>query len=261
MAIKIFFSTGANVGGVTRSEQIPYDGPVPEWPDGWHVTVLEETGSTNTDLAAAATAGAPDHSVLVAMNQTAGRGRLDRRWEAPAGANLLVSVLFREVPDPAVELTHRIGLAATATARRLAGVDARLKWPNDVVVDDRKLGGILAQQTASGAVVVGLGLNLGWAPPEAALLGADLDPLTVLRALLAELDALPADSLELAERYRSELSTLGRRVRVDLADGHLVGTAVGVADDGRLIVVDECAVSHRIDVGDVVHLRSEVPPT
>ncbi len=244
-----------------RSEQIWDDEACRDWPSGWHVTVVGETASTNSDLVGAAESGAPDRSVLVAAHQTAGRGRLDRRWDAPAGSNLLVSILFREVPEPAVELTHRVGLAAVAVARRLTQLDAQLKWPNDVVVDDRKLGGVLAERTPGGSVVVGLGLNVGWSPDEAVRLGDDIHPLDVLVELLVELDQLPAPSADLAERYRDALCTLGRRVRIELAGGTLEGTAVGVADDGRLIVIDECAVTHRIDVGDVVHLRPGVPPS
>ncbi len=135
-----------------------------EWPDGWHVTHVPVTGSTNDDLLAAAATGAPDRSVLVADHQTAGRGRLDRRWEAPPGANLLVSILFRTVPSPPSTLTQRVGLAAIDARRAAAGVDAVLKWPNDLLVGERKLAGILAQRAADGSIVVGLGLNVGWAP-------------------------------------------------------------------------------------------------
>ena len=134
------------------------------WPAGWHVTHVPATGSTNDDLLAAAATGAPDRSVLVADHQTAGRGRLGRRWEAPPGVNLLVSILFRTVPSPASALTQRMGLAAIDACRATAGVDAVLKWPNDLLVDERKLAGILAQRAADGSIVVGLGLNVGWAP-------------------------------------------------------------------------------------------------
>ena len=106
---------------------------------------------------AAAASGAPDRSVLVADHQTAGRGRLDRRWDAPPGANLLVSILFRTVPSPASALTQRVGLAAIDACRAAAGVEAVLKWPNDLLLDDRKLAGILAQRAADGSIVVGLG--------------------------------------------------------------------------------------------------------
>jgi BirA family biotin operon repressor/biotin-[acetyl-CoA-carboxylase] ligase len=127
-----------------------------------------------------------------------------------------------------------------------------LKWPNDVLVGDRKLAGILAQRSAAGAVVIGLGLNVRWAPDGAARLGADLAPLDVLRALLDAYDRLPDD---IADRYRRTLATIGRAVRIELTDGTLAGTALDVETDGRLVVLDHCGVTHRIDVGDVIHLR------
>jgi BirA family biotin operon repressor/biotin-[acetyl-CoA-carboxylase] ligase len=221
---------------------------------GWHVTVVDETGSTNADLLAAAAAGAPNRTVLAARHQTAGRGRLDRRWEAPAGANLLVSMLFTEVPAHPQELTQRVALAATEAIRRLTGLQPTLKWPNDLLLDGRKLSGVLAQMggTATGhAVVVGIGINVRWAPPEAALLG-DHEPLDLLALMLRCYDELPVD---LHERYRSELATIGQQVRVELPNGEVIGRAIDVEPDGRLVVLDECAVSHRFDTGDIVHLR------
>lgn len=224
----------------------PVDGP-----PGWSVWFVEETGSTNTDLAAAAAQGAPDRTVLVTGHQTAGRGRLDRRWDAPPGANLLVSLLFRTIPEPAVELTHRVALAAVGAARAVAGVEALLKWPNDVLLDGRKLAGILAQR-ADDAVVVGMGLNVGWAPDGAAMLGAACAPMDVLADLLRQYDALPTD---VSARYRAALATIGAAVRVELPGAVLEGRAVDVDSDGRLVVLDACAVTHRVDAGDVVHVR------
>ncbi|HUC34004.1 MAG TPA: biotin--[acetyl-CoA-carboxylase] ligase [Ilumatobacteraceae bacterium] len=228
----------------------------PDWPAGWHVHVVDETGSTNADLLEAARAGAPDRTVLTARHQTAGRGRLDRRWEAPPGANLLVSLLFRTVPALPHELTRRVGLAAVVAAERVAGAHAGLKWPNDVMVGDAKLAGILAEADLSNrepVVVVGMGMNVGWAPEGAARLGASVDPLAVLHALLTALDELPADTEPL---YRSRLATLGRTVRVELPGGETCeGRAIDVERDGRLVVLDECGISHRFDVGDVVHVR------
>lgn len=222
------------------------------WPDGWSVEHVAETGSTNADLITAAQRGAPDRTVRYADHQTAGRGRLDRVWSAPPGSNLLVSILFRDVPADPGELTRRVGLAAVDAARRVAGVTAVLKWPNDVLVGDAKLGGILAQRSGDGSVVIGMGLNIGWAPDGAARLGGGIAPADVLRAVLDAYDALPG---RIDERYREALGTLGRRVRIELPAGELVGTAVDVEPDGRLVVLDDCAISHRVSVGDVVHLR------
>lgn len=233
-----------------------------EWPAGWHVEVVAETGSTNDDLLAAARRGAPDRSVLVTAHQTAGRGRLDRKWEAPPGANLLVSLLFRQLPEQVHELTQRVALAAVAAARTIAHVDAALKWPNDLLIDDAKLSGMLSQAaTVSDErtgrshidhVVVGIGINVGWAPEGGARLGDGIHPLDLLVAMLTAYDQLPADVHPL---YRANLATLGRSVRVTLPGGELVGRAIDVERDGRLTVLDECAISHHLDTGDIVHLR------
>ena len=211
-----------------------------------------ETGSTNADLLAAARHGAPDRTVIVADHQTAGRGRLDRRWDAPPGVNLLASILFRQVPAHPTELTRRVGLAALEACHAVAAVDALLKWPNDVLLGERKLAGILAQRAHDGSVVVGIGLNVGWAPDGAASLGAAAAPGDVLEALLRAYEGLPSD---VTARYRASLATLGRRITVHLPGRDVEGIAVDVEADGRLVVLDDCAVTHRFDAGDVVHLR------
>lgn len=214
----------------------------------WHVA---ETGSTNADLLSVADR-LPDRTVLFADHQTAGRGRLDRRWEAPAGANLLVSFLFREVPDDPGELTRRIGLSVVLAAEGLGVTSVGLKWPNDALLDGAKFAGILAQRAPSGAVVVGVGVNVGWCPAGAARLGGVHRPEEILRAMLVAYDRLPPDVMT---EYRTRLLTLGQRVRVERPTDDVVGTAVDVDDQGRLVVLDECAITHRLDVGDVVHVR------
>jgi BirA family biotin operon repressor/biotin-[acetyl-CoA-carboxylase] ligase len=224
----------------------------------WHMIVVDETGSTNADLLDAAAAGAIDRTVLRARHQTSGKGRLGRQWSAPPDTNLLVSLLFRVVPSNPHELTQRVALAAVAACREIAAVTATLKWPNDLLVEGRKLAGILAQAGATSGgntpdyVVVGLGLNVGWAPDGAARLGEQFDPTDVLDALLTAYDRLPADITEL---YRAALATIGKSVRVELATSTVVGHALDVLPDGRLVVLDECGITHRFDTGDVVHVR------
>ena len=238
------------------------------WPEGWVVRHVTETGSTNEDLVAAVGAGAVgDRTVLVADHQTAGRGRLDRRWDAPPGANLLVSIAISPVPEVAAEATHRTGLAAVAACRRFvqAGVvgEVGLKWPNDVLIGGRKLAGILAQRVPGrDAVVVGIGVNVTWAPGGATSLAdhapGPVSPARVLDALLDELDALPA---EVATVYRESLVTVGQQVRVELPGQAptLHGRAVDVDAEGRLLVVDDAGELHVLDVGDVVHVRAGTP--
>lgn len=179
--------------------------------------------------------------------------------------NLLVSILFRELPAHLHQLTQRVALAAREACVELTGVRADLKWPNDLVVDDRKLAGILAQAgTVEGElafVVVGLGLNVGWAPEGAVCLaelaGARAPAVTpghVLHRVLEALDALPDD---VSGAYRAALGTLGRQVQVTLPGEPepLEGRAVSVEDDGRLVVLDACGITHRIGTAEVVHLR------
>src|SRR4029450_7713076 len=104
------------------------------WPPGWNVTWVAETGSTNADLFAAAMSDAPDRTVLAADHQTAGRGRLDRRWDAPPGSNLLVSLLLRHDTGQPNGVSQRVALAARAACQATTSVEAWLKWPNDVLL-------------------------------------------------------------------------------------------------------------------------------
>lgn len=233
-----------------------------EWAPGWHVRHVPETGSTNADLLDSGRRGAPDRSVLAADHQTAGRGRLGRTWEAPVGANLLVSLLFRRDLDHPHRHTQRVALAAARAAERLTGVAPELKWPNDLLVGDAKLAGVLAQAGSAAPagpvefVVVGIGVNVGWAPPGAARLEATTPP-EVLAAMLEELDRLEAGGPAAAfAAYRSRLATLGRDVRVELPAETFTGVARDVEPDGALLVVDDAdGVTRRIAAGDVVHLR------
>lgn len=238
---------------------------------GWTVTTVSETGSTNADMLAAIERGeSVGSTVLRAEHQTAGRGRLDRRWEAPAGSNLLASLCFVDVPTEPVELTQAVGLAAVHAVESFSmhdGAEAAdrsavgLKWPNDVLVGDRKLAGVLAQRSALGPVVVGIGLNIGWAPDGAACvardLGVDVDVSTLLDRLLVELDRhLALSSQDRRARYVDRLHTLGRTVHIERpGDVDLVGVAVGLDDRGRLLVEANGSIQ-AVDVGDIVHLRT-----
>ena len=201
-----------------------------------------EVDSTNRVAADLARGGAADGLVVVADHQTAGRGRRGRRWESGPGTSLLVSVVLRPVP---ALVTLAAGVAAAEACAAVAGAGVRLKWPNDVMADEGKLGGILSELVGD-AAIVGLGMNLGWAPPGAACLGPEVDPEALLTAWLAALDE-PVDVLA---RYRRRCSTLGRRVRVELPGETLEGVADDVDDQGRL-VVDGRAIA----AGEVFHVR------
>lgn len=211
-----------------------------------------ELDSTNRLAVDLARAGASDGVVVGADHQTAGRGRRGRTWESRPGASLLVSVVLR--PAPAL-VTLAAGVAAAEACAAVAGAAVELKWPNDLLLGGAKLGGILSELVGD-AAVVGLGLNLAWAPAGAASLGPSgplsggpgqgVDRGRLLDAYLAGLDA-PDDVLA---RYRVRCATLGRRVRVELPGGSVEGVATDVDDAGRLLVD-----GRPIAAGDVVHLR------
>lgn len=232
----------------------------------WRVSTVAETGSTNADLLAAGESGAPDGTVLRAEHQTAGRGRLDRRWEAPPGANLLVSILLAPAGDRPHDAVRAVALAARRACRATSGVDVSLKWPNDLCVGAEKIAGILAQggTRADGSgefVVVGIGVNVEWAPPGAVSLASagwttPVTPGDLCSALLAELDSLLVlDHDALHSEYVAHLATVGQRVRVETPVETVVGTAVAVDTDGRIVVHGDDGATRSFDTADVVHLR------
>jgi len=241
------------------------------------IEVTAVTGSTNADLLEQAAGGAPEGTVLVAEAQTAGRGRMGRAWLSPPGAALLFSVLLRPVAVPPARrgwIPLLTGVAIASAVAAVAGLDARLKWPNDVLVGDRKLAGILAEQAAD-AIVVGVGVNVSTRRDELpvetatslALEGAArTGRQELLGAALGELErwylawaggASPGDpdACGLRAEYRRRSVTLGRPVRVEFPGGDAArGTALDIDAEGRLLLRTadgQLAVS----AGDVVHLR------
>lgn len=240
--------------------------------------VLAETGSTNADAAQWARDGAPHGSVVTADHQLAGRGRLDRTFTLPERSGIAVSVVWR----PQAPLRHWVwlplaaGLALEATLVDL-GVRGRVKWPNDVLVDGRKISGILLERvetpgTASAAAaVVGLGLNVDLAEDELPvphatslrIAGArELDRGRVLALLLGHLDEVYrrwelADPVELRAAYVARCDTVGRVVDVAMPDGSVLhGTADDVDADGRLVVVGADGRHTAVSAGDVTHVRA-----
>ena len=253
----------------------------------WAIDVVASTGSTNADLLARAIAapGSPEGQVLVAEEQTAGRGRLGRTWTSVPGASLTFSVLLRPAsvpPDRRGWLSLLAGVAVASAVRSVTGdrVGAVLKWPNDVLAGDRKLAGILAEQSPDGsAVVIGAGLNVatpaGALPvfpvglPATSLLaeGAAVSRETLLLAILGRLadwygafraDPDPVRTGLLAE-YRRLCGTLGQTVRVELPVGRVVtGVATDVDSGGRLLIAGHPGDSPvAVSAGDVVHVRAQ----
>lgn len=248
-------------------------------PSPWRrLDVVPETGSTNADLVSRAMAGEDiDGAVLIAEHQIEGRGRNGRKWSAMPGAQLLLSVGVTTHGVPADMwgwLPLAAGVAVADAVSAVSGIDARLKWPNDVLADGGKLAGILAEAVPTQAcIVVGIGVNvslrssevpdveiaslleLGVAAPDRGLLTRRL--LLDLGGRIAEWRQASTASSKLIVDYRARSATIGTRVRATLPGGaRVVGLARDVDDHGRL-EIDVDGQSVAISAGDVVHLRPE----
>ena len=233
---------------------------------GWRVEVTDASPSTNADVAARARDGEPAGLVVVTEHQTAGRGRLDRVWVTPPRAALTFSLLVRPAAVPVTRwpwLPLLTGLAVAEAVREVAGVPATLKWPNDVLVGDLKLAGILVERVEAppgAAAVVGVGLNVSSTREELALAGGSTDRSALLVGALTRFShgydaGSAARGAGLRPSYKEACSTLGREVRVDLPAGvPLHGRVVDVDADGRLLVDDGRTV-RALGAGDVVHVR------
>lgn len=250
---------------------------------------FDSVDSTNRYLLEAARSGADDGVVAVADHQSAGRGRLGRRWEAPAGSNLLLSVLLR--PPLSADQRHLasavVALAAADAVQAVLGLELGIKWPNDLLASDgRKLAGVLAEAdvmadpTPAGGqgppIVVGIGVNVNWPvtdadlPPDLVGLATSLHQQTggpversvVFETLLEALEPRAADlatasgRTRQADDFRRRCTSIGTRVRVELADTWFEGTAAELTPEGHL-VVDVGPGSRTVVAGDVVHVRPQ----
>ena len=251
--------------------------------------VLDEVTSTNSQAAALAQQGAPHGAVVVAETQTAGRGRLGRHWHSPPGKNLYCSLLLRTMPgrDQQPLWLSWIPLIAALAVSRAVQVTADLKptvkWPNDILIGNRKLGGVLCESSGLGTshavVIVGIGLNVNIRrddfPEDLRELGTSLmieaqhpfDRAALLVTLLLEMETrceafLAGAHGDILKEYVLRCGTLGRRVIVELAHGeHVDGTAESILPDGSLRVTRTNAAGQplTLDVraGDVTHLRTK----
>lgn len=239
----------------------------------WHPSI----GSTNDRAVALAAGGAPEVQLVLADEQTAGRGRLGRVWTAPPGSSLMGSFLLRPgaAPGALTLLPLVAGLALAETVERhllVAGCAAEvtLKWPNDLLVDGRKAAGVLVELHGD-AVVIGLGVNVDWRglarPAELAgatslseAAGAPIDRWRLLPGLVGLLTsryaAWRSEPSAVLSAYRARCATLGREVRVALAGGAVVdGRAVAVDEDGALVVERTGGARVTCAAGDVEHVR------
>jgi BirA family biotin operon repressor/biotin-[acetyl-CoA-carboxylase] ligase len=243
---------------------------------------VTQTGSTQDDLLAAARRGAAEGTILVAESQSAGRGRLGRSWVSPPGAGLTFSVLLRPAAVAAARrgwVPLLTGVAIAAALRAEVGVDAFLKWPNDVLVNEAKLAGILAEQAAD-AIVVGAGINVSTSHDELpaaattpsgspatslALAGATLtDRDQLLTVILGQLEhwyltwvaaSGDATACGLRHQYQQLCATIGREVRTQQPGGEtLTGLAREVDDAGQLLIQTASGL-RPVSAGDIIHVR------
>jgi BirA family biotin operon repressor/biotin-[acetyl-CoA-carboxylase] ligase len=229
-------------------------------PPIWH----DEVASTNDEAIRLATAGAPEWTVVAAGHQTAGRGRLGRSWADVPGKALLCSVLLRPKRPP--EEGPALGLLAATAMIAAADVSGlRSKWPNDLVLGGRKVGGILTEARVErrrlSFVVVGVGVNLGTGEDDVPIslrstaAALSTGPETLLSAFLEAMRRGSGGSVdEIVDDYRTLCATLGSRVRATTTSGEIVeGTAVDLDERGRLVV--DVAGTHRIvSFGEIHHL-------
>lgn len=237
-------------------------------PLGWTLHYQPTTDSTNDDAKEAALAGCPDRTIFITDEQRAGRGRLGRHWLAPPGTSLLFSIVFRR-PLPPILLTALCSVAAAEAVEQATALQARIKWPNDIMIGARKVCGVLTEvgpQHGSAVTVVGMGLNVNLDPATAGLpdtatslsseLGRPVPREKLLRAILERIDAtlVMSDALEAALRGRWEARLWRRRqlIRVDQAGTVVEGTVEGLAASGALRLATPDGRTREITVGDVL---------
>lgn len=241
---------------------------------GCEIICYTETDSTNTIAYRLAEDGASDGTVVLADCQRAGKGRLGRSWESPAGVNLYCSVILRPaiVPMLAYQLTFLSAVAVARTVAVSTRLTPQIKWPNDILVNGRKVAGLLNEMSAETEkvhfVVLGIGVNLNMRreqfpadlrhPASSLFLesGEKIDRTAFARELLAALDALYDDYLKfgyapIREEWLARCHMLGRKVSVDIRERVIVGEVTGIDDNGALLVRTSSGGEERILSGDV----------
>jgi BirA family biotin operon repressor/biotin-[acetyl-CoA-carboxylase] ligase len=271
------FGVESDAEGYHVTDVPPYGGPAIAYgfDAPYDVEYHERVGSTNDRARELAGEGAPE-TVVVADEQTGGRGRLDREWDAPSGGVYLSPLLRPSLPPARAPLLTMAAAVATTEAVREAGVDARIKWPNDVLVEadgeTRKLAGILTEMEGEADrvswVVVGVGVNANVdpsaLPPGATSVReqrsntghdpADVDRRRFVQRLVERFHDYREDPESVLPAWRDLAATLGERVRVETPTRTVVGTAVDVEPPGTLLIETEDGTT-RVSAGDCEHLR------
>ena len=240
---------------------------------------FDEIGSTNTHARELAEKGAAEGEVVLAESQTDGRGRLGRRWESPPLANLYFSVILRPklapVHAPQITLTAAVALAEAIDS--LIPLSPVIKWPNDILVNGKKLAGILAEAVSTPErveyVILGIGVNVNCPvdamPQELRQRATSLFDVTrihmdrefVLRRLIQDLDRCYGDLEQfgfeaIAPQWEARFGLRGKHVRVELRDQVLIGRARGLARDGALLVEGDDGILQKVIAGDVIPLET-----
>ena len=244
---------------------------------GCQISSVRETESTNLLAFRLAENSAPEGTVVIAEAQTGGKGRLGRHWESPPGVNLYCSVILRPPMSPvrAPQLTFLSAVAVARAIEEVAQLQPTIKWPNDVLLNGRKVAGLLNEMSAETdtihCVVLGIGVNINMGreqfpndlrQPATSLFlekGVSVNRVDFTKALLASLDALYDDYLAhgfpgIREEWLSRSTVQGRRVRVSFGNGEMEGVVSGVDNDGALLVTRGDGTQERVLAGDVTVL-------
>lgn len=222
---------------------------------GYTLHLFDEVTSTNTLLKQAAEDGCADRTVFLASSQTAGRGRMGRRFHSPDGCGIYMSILFRHLPSKPLRLTGAAGVAVCRALEKEAGIDCRIKWVNDVYREEKKLCGVLTEGAVSPDngqllyAIVGIGINVyppeGGYPPDISEIATSVSPEVrpslrgrLAVAILRELKLLypDLDSASLTEEYRNRCFSVGRKILVLSGGTEQEAFAIGIDDEMHLLV-------------------------
>ena len=244
----------------------------------WHH--FESIGSTNTEAQCWADRGAPDFALVLAEQQTSGRGRFDRRWITSPGASLALSLILRPTPDEVPRLAlfaPLCGIAVHETVQRVCGLSPQIKWPNDVLLKGQKFCGILVESSWKGsqpaAVIMGIGMNINRGsipPPELrgfpatsleAEYGSPVDRAAILRELLFSIHAWRGKlgTPVFMQYWEEHLAFKGQQVRIENSERPLIiGKIKGINELGQLLLINDSGEMVPVTVGDI-HLRPVQP--
>jgi BirA family biotin operon repressor/biotin-[acetyl-CoA-carboxylase] ligase len=239
---------------------------------GHPIYLFHTIGSTNDEAKRLADSGAPEGLLVVAEEQTAGRGRTGRTWITPLGQALAISLILRPANLPleqATRLTMLAGLAVCQAVEQVCALHPQLKWPNDVLLSGKKVAGLLLETALRGDqldyAVLGLGLNVSFAPPAGTVdfpatslqaeAGTEFDRQPLLRAILEQLEALyplvGAPNQALYQAWSARLAMVGQAIVVRTAEGDQTGRLAGVTPDGALLLTPASGQTLTLLAGDV----------